>query len=91
MYRKSMVEVSPGTGVFTYEHNLSAALQKKSATFAATFLLNFLNSKVELLEHGYTGLDRQVLASIIGKNKKLFQFDELLAKEIIFFTEKEQV
>lgn len=53
-----MTEVSPGTGVFAFEHTLQEAANKKQSTGVALFLLSVFYTHSMLLEAGsLTNLD----------------------------------
>lgn len=72
-----MIELSPGKRVYIYEHHLTKAMSKKTATATACFLMSCFYKDDDLVGKSLTGkngkqcLDRDILESILSKYKNI--------------------
>lgn len=66
-----MKELSPGTGVYVYEHTTREALGRKKASGVALYLMSVFYTHEELLEaKGLAGVDGTIVSAILGKHSK---------------------
>ena len=75
-----MIEVSPGRCIYIYDSHLTKAYTKKPATATACFLLSCFYRDDELVgrslggKNGKTGVDTDILESILTKSNHNFTF-----------------